>query len=61
MPPISLWVARYKKPSKRPGGTMPEDLPVADSIKEIEAKRKKRLPGEEHVLDEEKGLPLENE
>jgi hypothetical protein len=28
---------------------MPEDLPVADSIKKIEAKRKKRLPGEEHI------------
>jgi len=39
---------------------MPEDLPVADSIKKIEAKRKKRLPGEEPV-DEEKELPLENE
>jgi DNA-damage-inducible protein D len=45
---------------KKLGGTMPEDLPVADSIKKIEAKRKKRLPGKEH-LDEEKGLPLEKE
>jgi hypothetical protein len=39
---------------------MQEDLPVADSIKKIEAKRKKRLPGEEQ-LNEEKGLPLEKE
>jgi DNA-damage-inducible protein D len=45
---------------KKLGGTMPEDLPVADSIKKIEAKRKKRLPGEEHI-NEEKGLPLEKE
>jgi len=59
MPPISLWVARYERPSKARRYDAGESA-VADSIKKIEAKRKKRLPGEE-LLDEEKGLPLENE
>jgi DNA-damage-inducible protein D len=34
---------------KKLGGTMPEDLPIADSIEKIDAKRKKRLSGEEHI------------
>jgi hypothetical protein len=39
---------------------MPEDLPVADSIKKLEATRKKKLPGDK-LLNEEKGLSLEDE
>ncbi len=37
--------AKVRKTIEELGGTMPEDLPTADSIKKIEAKDKKRLKG----------------
>jgi DNA-damage-inducible protein D len=35
--------AKVRKTIKELGGTMPEELPVADSIKQIEDKEQKRL------------------
>jgi DNA-damage-inducible protein D len=39
--------AKVRKTIKELGGTMPEELPVAESIKEIEAKEQKRLKSNE--------------
>jgi len=37
--------AKVRQTIKELGGTMPEDLPVAESIKTAESKRRKRLDG----------------
>ncbi len=41
---------KVRKAIKEIGGTMPEDLPVAENIKKIEAKSKKSLPPSNNLL-----------
>ncbi len=36
---------KVRKTIQELGGTMPEDLPVADSIKKLESKKRKELGG----------------
>jgi DNA-damage-inducible protein D len=38
---------KVRQTIKELGGTMPEDLPVAESIKSVEAKQRKMLKGKE--------------
>jgi DNA-damage-inducible protein D len=40
---------KVRQTIKELGGTMPEDLPVADSIKSVEAKQRKMLKGKENI------------
>lgn len=40
---------KVRQTIKELGGTMPEDLPVAESIKSVEAKQRKMLKGKENI------------
>jgi len=43
----SKWFAAVHKPIHELGGTMPENLPVAESIRKVESREKKRLKTEQ--------------
>ena len=54
----SKWLASGRKVRQtihELGGTMPENLPVAESIKQVESREKKRLKAEQKKIAGEQG------
>ena len=45
--------AKVRQTIKELGGTMPEDLPTADSIKKLETKRSKHIDGTDAAEEKE--------